>query len=274
MHGFDTSAEVRESLAKEGVKTHEKISSLLSSLEGSPKIVWMMVPAGAVVDSVIAEVLPSLQKGDILIDGGNSRFSDSVRREKELQAKGIFFLDVGTSGGIGGLANGYCLMIGGAKEAYETVKPIFVHLAPEQGELYTGPSGSGHYTKMVHNGIEYGIMQALAEGFDLLHHSPYEMDLEKVAALWNRGSVLRSWLVELLEQAFKEDKSLDKLLAYVDDSGEGRWTVEEAIARAVPTPVIAASLFARFRSRRENSFGDRVLSALRKQFGGHAVKSK
>ncbi len=207
-----------------------------------------------------------------MIDGGNSFYKDSIRRADELSKQGLHYLDAGTSGGIWGLEVGFCLMIGGPREAFERVEPIFEALAPEEGYMHMGPSGAGHYTKMIHNGIEYGMMQAYAEGFELLKAYDEPIDLQKTAVLWNHGSVVRSWLLELAERAFENDPDLEQLRGYVDDSGEGRWTVHEAVDRGVPASVITQSLFTRFASRDENSFGMRVLAALRNEFGGHAVR--
>jgi 6-phosphogluconate dehydrogenase len=214
----------------------------------------------------------ALSSGDVLVDGGNSNFRDSQRRAAELAPAGIRYLDIGTSGGIWGLTEGYCLMAGGDAAAYRQVEPLLKTLAPPQGYAHVGPSGAGHFVKMVHNGIEYGMMQAYAEGFDLLRESGMELDLPRIAGLWQRGSVVRSWLLELLERALKEDPDLSRLKGYVQDSGEGRWTVLEGIERSVPMPATALALFARFRSRRDDSFADKVLAALRNQFGGHEVK--
>lgn len=269
--GFDRSYEVTEVVAKDGITPAHTILELVEKLE-SPKVVWMMVPCGEVVDETMAEIVPFLTAGDILIDGGNSYFRDSKRRASEIKKLGIHFVDVGTSGGIWGLQNGYCMMAGGKKEAIKILEPAFTALAPKDGFLHVGPVGSGHYTKMIHNGIEYGMMQAYAEGFDILKHCEYDIDLQKVSHLWNQGSVVRSWLLELAEKMFTEDPNLDGLKPYVEDSGEGRWTIQESIDLRVPAPVLTLSLQARFRSRTENSFADRVLAALRKQFGGHAVK--
>jgi 6-phosphogluconate dehydrogenase len=239
----------------------------------SPRIVWVMVPAGKPVDETIAALIPGLSKGDVIIDGGNSNFHDTMRRATELQGKGIHFVDSGTSGGIWGLENGYCLMIGASSEAFALCEPIFKSLAQQDGYAHMGPPGSGHYVKMVHNGIEYGMLQAYAEGYEILHASKdFKLDLGKIAAVWNHGSVVRSWVNELVERAFRKDPSLDALKGYVEDSGEGRWTVQEAIDLDVPAPVITLSLLARLRSRQADSFGAKVIAALRNEFGGHAVK--
>jgi 6-phosphogluconate dehydrogenase len=240
----------------------------------SPKVVWSMVPSGAITDKTIDELAGVLTRGDIVIDGGNSYFRDSIRHGEVLSAKGIHFLDIGTSGGVWGLEEGYCLMAGGPREAFDHVEPILATLAPKDGYAYVGPSGAGHFSKMVHNGIEYGMLQAYAEGFELLHAADeFHYDLHQLAKLWNQGSVVRSWLLELAEDAFEKDPGLDELEGYVDDSGEGRWTVLEAVQRGVPATVLAHSLFARFTSRQDNSFGMRVIAALRNEFGGHPVKN-
>lgn len=247
------------------------LAELVQSLE-TPRTVWVMVPSGDPTQATIDELAGLLAPGDILIDGGNSYYKDSVRRSGELAPKGIKFIDSGTSGGIWGLTVGFCLMVGGPKEAFDHVEPIFKTLAPPGGYAYMGPAGAGHYAKMVHNGVEYGLLQAYAEGFHLLKGSDYEYNLESVAALWNHGSVIRSWLLELAEQAFSTDPGLDNLKGYVDDSGEGRWTVLEAVNRGIPAPVITDSLYARFTSRDDNSFAMRVIAALRNEFGGHPIK--
>jgi 6-phosphogluconate dehydrogenase len=239
----------------------------------SPRIVWIMVPAGKPVDETIASILPGMSNGDVIIDGGNSNFHDTMRRAADLQAKGINLVDSGTSGGIWGLANGYCLMIGASPEVFKLCEPIFKTLAPPDGYAHMGPPGAGHYVKMVHNGIEYGMLQAYAEGYEILHASKdFKLDLHKIAAVWNHGSVVRSWLNELAESAFEKDIDLKDLRGYVEDSGEGRWTVQEAIDLDVPAPVITLSLLTRLRSRQADSFSAKVIAALRNEFGGHAVK--
>ena len=249
------------------------LEAMVASLP-APKIVWSMVPSGAITDKTIEQLAGLLSPGDIVIDGGNSYFRDSLRHGEQLSAKGIRFLDIGTSGGVWGLEEGYCLMAGGPREAFDHVEPILATLAPKDGYAYVGPSGAGHFSKMVHNGIEYGMLQAYAEGFELLHAAgEFKYDLHQLAKLWNQGSVVRSWLLELAEDAFEKDPQLDKLEGYVDDSGEGRWTILEAVQRGVPATVLAHSLFARFTSRQDNSFGMRVIAALRNEFGGHPVKN-
>jgi 6-phosphogluconate dehydrogenase len=271
---FDSDAARARQLASDGATPAASLDDLCRALS-PPRICWVMVPAGAPTEGVVEALATRLSKGDIAIDGGNSNYKESQRRAARLREKGIDFLDAGTSGGIWGLKVGYCLMVGGAPEAFRIAEPIFKTLAPAGGYLYTGPSGSGHFTKMVHNGIEYGMLQAYGEGFDLLHASGFNLDLGKVAHLWNQGSVVRSWLLELAEAAFaQEGNGLDKIRGYVEDSGEGRWTVQEAIDRSIPAPVITMSLLARFSSRQSESFGAKLIAALRAQFGGHAVKSE
>jgi len=239
----------------------------------SPKVVWLMVPSGVITQSTMEDVAALLSAGDIVIDGGNSYVKDTVRRGKELATLGISYLDVGTSGGIWGFENGFCLMVGGERSVFDHLEPILKSLAPEDGYAYVGGAGAGHYSKMVHNGIEYGMLQAYAEGFDLLQAAEeYDFDLHQISSLWNHSSVVRSWLLELAERAFEADPKLDDLKAYVDDSGEGRWTVLEAVERGVNVSVLAQALFARFTSREENPFSMRVIAALRNEFGGHAVK--
>jgi len=258
-----------EALGANGAPSLQEVTSNLRS----PRIVWIMVPAGKPVDDTITQLLPGLSTGDVIIDGGNSNFHDTMRRAAELQPKGIHFVDSGTSGGIWGLANGYCLMIGASAEAFALCEPIFRTLAPKGGYAHMGPPGSGHYVKMVHNGIEYGMLQAYAEGYEILHASKeFKLDLKKIATVWNRGSVVRSWLNELAEAAFAKDRDLKDLRGYVEDSGEGRWTVQEAIDLDVPAPVITLSLLTRLRSRQADSFSAKVIAALRNEFGGHAVK--
>jgi 6-phosphogluconate dehydrogenase len=239
-----------------------------------PRSVWLMVPAGEAVSQVIADLSPHLSPGDLIVDGGNSWYKDSARRHAELKARGLHFVDCGTSGGVWGLTVGYCLMVGGEREPVARLEPALRTLAPENGYAHLGGPGAGHLVKMVHNGIEYGMMQAYAEGFDILKASPYGLDLTRIASLWNQGSVVRSWLLELAERAFREDPELEKLKGWVADSGEGRWTIQEAIERDVPAPVITLSLYERFHSRRPESFAAKVLAALRQQFGGHAVRSR
>jgi 6-phosphogluconate dehydrogenase len=254
-------------------RTTDSLVELATVLE-QPRVVWLMIPAGNATEQALQTLLPLLEDGDTIVDGGNSNFRDSQRRAAQAKTKGVFLLDAGVSGGIWGLTEGYCVMVGGEAEAFGIAEPVFKSLAPEGGYAHLGPSGAGHFVKMVHNGIEYGLMQAYAEGFDLMHGIPdFDLDLRRVAALWQRGSVVRGWLLELLERAFEEDPGLESIRGYVEDSGEGRWTVHEAIEAAVPLPAIALSLFARFSSRQDESFAAKVNAALRKQFGGHAVQA-
>jgi 6-phosphogluconate dehydrogenase len=254
-------------------RTADSIVELATKLE-QPRVVWLMIPAGAPTEHAVQNLLPLLEDGDTIVDGGNSNFRDSMRRAATAQEKGVFFLDAGVSGGIWGLAEGYCVMVGGDEEAFRQVEPALQTLAPEGGYAHVGPAGAGHFVKMVHNGIEYGLMQAYAEGFDLLRGvDDFELDLRQIAALWQHGSVVRSWLLELLERAFEQDPGLESIRGYVEDSGEGRWTVHEAIDASVPLPAIALALFARFSSREDESFAAKVNAALRNQFGGHAVQA-
>jgi 6-phosphogluconate dehydrogenase len=269
---FDRSADAVKAHVAFGAKAAKNLGDLCAQLS-APRVVWVMVPAGSAVESTIEELLPGLSKGDIIIDGGNSNFKDSIRRAAGLKEKGIGFIDAGTSGGVWGLTVGYCLMIGASPEAFKACEPIFRTLAPPDGYAHVGPPGAGHYVKMVHNGIEYGMLQAYAEGYEILHASKhFKLDLHQISAVWNRGSVVRSWLNELAERAFADDADLTALKGYVEDSGEGRWTVQEAIDLDVPAPVITLSLLTRFRSRQSDSFGAKVIAALRNEFGGHAVK--
>lgn len=266
------SREPIDELASEGAVAAYALEELVSNLQ-TPRVVWMMVPAGKPVDDQIEALLQLLSPGDIIVDGGNSRYTDTIARAEKLKAHGINYIDAGTSGGVWGLEAGYCLMVGGEDSAFKVLEPAVKTLAPEHGYLHVGPSGAGHYVKMIHNGIEYGMMAAYAEGFEILHESRYDFDLRAIADLWNHGSVVRSWLLELAELAFAEDPNLDKLRGYVGDSGEGRWTVAESIELDVAAPVIYMSLASRFLSRKDDTFGNKVLAALRQQFGGHAVKS-
>ena len=261
---YDRSPEPAQALASEGAVPAASLEDLVAKL-AKPRHVWVMVPSGVPVQQTIETLVPLLDEGDCIIDGGNSNYKDSVARAEMLEAHGIHFLDCGTS------ANGFCLMIGGPEEAFQRMEPVFKTLAPPDGYAHMGPAGSGHYVKMVHNGIEYGLLQAYAEGFELLDASTYDLDLKRIASLWNQGSVVRSWLLELAEAALEKDPDLTKIIGYVEDSGEGRWTIQEAIDRDVPALVLAYSLFARFRSRQAESFGAKLIAALRQEFG-HAVR--
>lgn len=272
---YNRTPEKVDEIAAQGAKGAYSLEDLVKSLK-PPRAVWLMLPAGKPVDEHIGELRSLLSRGDIIVDGGNSFYKDDLRHSQELASSGIHYLDVGVSGGIWGLKIGYCLMIGGEEKIYRYLEPLFKALAPQDGYLYCGDAGAGHFVKMTHNGIEYGMMAAYGEGFELLKASPYgpSLDFAKVAHLWNQGSVVRSWLLELAEEAFKKDPRLSAIQGFVEDSGEGRWTVQQAVDTAVPATVIASSLFQRFRSRQADSFSDRLLAALRNEFGGHAVRTK
>ncbi len=266
-----TPARTKE-MEAEGVQGAYSVDELVAQL-APPRPIWMMVPAGDPVEEMIKQLLLLVEPGDIVMDGGNSNYKDSIRRAERLRQRGIHFLDIGTSGGIWGLDIGYCLMVGGEREAFERVEPALKSLAPEKGYAYVGPSGAGHFTKMVHNGIEYGMMEALAEGFEILRaKEELHLDLRQIAELWQQGSVVRSWLLELTERALARDADLSGIRDWVSDSGEGRWTVLESIDLDVPAPVITLALQARFRSRQGESFAAKLLAALRREFGGHAVR--
>ena len=258
---------------KEGATQASSLEELVHHLT-APRHVWLMVPAGAPVTETIASLIPLLSPGDAIIDGGNSNYRESIARAEQLATNGLRFVDSGTSGGIWGLENGYCLMIGAEEEVFRRLEPVFKTLAPPEGYLHVGPAGAGHFVKMVHNGIEYGMLQAYAEGFELLEAARYDLDLRRIAALWNQGSVVRSWLLELAERALERDPDLKSIKGYVDDSGEGRWTIIEAIEHGVPATALAHALFARFRSRQDDSFAAKLIAALRQEFGGHRVVSE
>jgi 6-phosphogluconate dehydrogenase len=270
---FDRSAEAVQRAEGAGARGVSTLDALVGGLT-PPRAVWIMVPAGEPTESTVTALGEHLGPDDVVIDGGNTNFHDDVDRAQRLSAKHIHYVDAGTSGGIWGLAEGFCLMVGGELSVCQRLEPIFLTLAPENGYLRVGEHGAGHYVKMIHNGIEYGLMQAYAEGFELMHASPYDIDLSAIASLWMHGSVVRSWLLELTARALAQDPGLGDVQAYVEDSGEGRWTLHEGIERAVPLPVLTAALFTRYRSRETNPFSERLLAALRNQFGGHAVKKR
>lgn len=267
----DVNTDFVHKIGQEGIATAETISELTRQLKGR-RVIWIMVPAGEIVDEVIFSLLPFLNKNDIVIDGGNSNFKDSKRRFQMLKENGVCYLDCGTSGGTSGALDGACTMIGGDKDVFDYVAQVFEAISVPNGSLYTGASGSGHYTKMVHNGIEYGMMQSIAEGFEVFEHSEFDIDFEKTAKLFNHGSVVRSWLMELTENAFSKDPKLESIKGVMHSSGEGKWTLEEALDLGVPTPVIALSIMMRYRSQMQDTFSGKVVAALRNEFGGHAVE--
>jgi len=268
---YDRSSDLIKQAEGQGAIGSSSLADLVSKLS-APRAVWVMVPSGAPTEETIQAVAALLQPGDTIVDGGNTRFHDDVRRAAELKKKGIHYVDAGTSGGIWGLKVGYCLMIGGEDAAVKRLEPVFKTLAPENGWAHVGAAGAGHYVKMVHNGIEYSMMQGYAEGFELMSKSEYKLDLARVADLWMHGSVVRSWLLELAAGALKDDQKLEKLKGYVQDSGEGRWMIADAIEKDVPVPTLTTALFTRFRSRQDESFAEKMLAALRNAFGGHSVR--
>ena len=268
---FDRSADLVKQAESHGCVAAASLSDLIGKL-AAPRTVWVMVPSGAPTEETVQTVAALLQPGDTVIDGGNTRFHDDVRQAADLKKKQLHYIDVGTSGGIWGLKVGYCLMIGGEEAAVKRLTPVFTTLAPENGWAHVGGHGAGHYVKMVHNGIEYSMMQGYAEGFELMSKSEYNLDLGRVADLWMHGSVVRSWLLELAVDALKDDPKLDKLKGFVQDSGEGRWMIADAIEKDVPVPTLTTALFTRFRSRQDQSFAEKMLAALRNAFGGHAVR--
>ena len=270
---YDRSPEAIQRSVDKGALGAHSLADFVKQLTPA-RVIWLMVPSGDPVDMTIEQLLPNLSQGEIIIDGGNSYYKDSIRRAEKLKQLGIHFVDVGTSGGIWGLQEGYCLMIGGEKERVDHLEPIFKTLAPENGFAYVGGSGAGHFVKMVHNGVEYGMLQAYGEGFEMLKSSQFDFDLAKISHLWNQGSVVRSWLLELAENAFQKDPQLSSIKGYVEDSGEGRWAVREAVEREIPASVLTLSLFARFASRQDDSFSAKVIAALRNEFGGHAVRKE
>jgi 6-phosphogluconate dehydrogenase len=268
---YDRAPDIVKQAEAKGCVGASSLSDLISKL-AAPRAIWVMVPSGAPTEETVQAIAASLASGDTIIDGGNTRFHDDTRRAVELKKKGIHYVDVGTSGGIWGLTVGYCLMVGGERETVQRLTPIFTTLAPEQGWAHMGTHGAGHYVKMVHNGIEYSMMQGYAEGFELMAKSEYGLDLGKIADVWMHGSVVRSWLLELAVGALQQDPKLEKLKGYVQDSGEGRWMIQDAIDKDVPVPTLTAALFTRFRSRQEESFAEKMLAALRNAFGGHSVR--
>ncbi|PKR86291.1 phosphogluconate dehydrogenase (NAD(+)-dependent, decarboxylating) [Heyndrickxia camelliae] len=270
---YDVNKEAVQNITKEGAQGVTTLSELVDKLE-RPRKIWLMVPAGDITEQVFQEILPLLDEKDIVIDGGNAHYKDSLRRYDESKAKGVYFLDCGTSGGVEGARHGACTMIGGDKEAFDQVESVFKDISVENGYLYTGNAGSGHFLKMVHNGVEYGMMAAIAEGFEILEKSPFDYNYEKVAKVWNNGSVIRSWLMELMENAFSKDAKLDKIKGVMQSSGEGKWTVEAALDFQTAAPVIALSLMMRYRSLEDDTFTGKVVAALRNEFGGHAVVEK
>ena len=269
--GHDNSADALRQAEEAGARAASSLDALVGALT-PPRAIWVMVPSGEPTESTVTALGSLLSPDDIIVDGGNTNFHDDVRRAGDLAPRRIHYIDAGTSGGIWGLTEGYCLMVGGEEGVCKALEPIFLTLAPERGYLRVGDHGAGHYVKMIHNAIEYGLMQAYAEGFHLMHEGAYKVDVAAVASLWMQGSVVRSWLLELTARALAEDPNLAGLKGWVEDSGEGRWTMHEAIDSAVPLPVLTAALFTRFRSREDNPFADRLVAALRHQFGGHAVR--
>lgn len=270
---FDVNKSALEKIAAEGISTAPSIADLTSSLQGR-RIIWIMVPAGNIVDVIIGNLKNYLKADDIIIDGGNSHYKDTLARARDLEKQGIHLLDCGTSGGIDGALNGVCVMIGGKKEVFDICEPIFKSISVPNGFLYCGKSGSGHFTKMIHNGIEYGMMQSIAEGLEVLHKYDSEVNLAAVSKVWNHGSVVRSWLMELTQHALEKDKNLESIKGIMHSSGEGKWTVETALELGVPTPVITMSLLTRYRSQQDDTFAGKVVAALRNEFGGHAVEKK
>ncbi len=269
----DISQEAVEKIKQEGITAFTNLGDAIVSMKGK-KVIWLMVPAGNIVDDMISQLLEFLQAGDIVIDGGNSHYRDSVRRYESLQSKGIEFLDCGSSGGTSGALNGLCAMVGGKKEVFDYCEPLFRAISVEQGYLYCGEAGAGHFTKMVHNGIEYGMMQSIAEGFELMEKSEYQFDYASVARMFNHGSVIRSWLMELTQHAFEKDEKLEGIRGVMHSSGEGKWMLETALDKQLATPVIALSVLMRYRSQQEDTFSGKVVAALRNEFGGHAVEKK
>ncbi|KAB2370273.1 6-phosphogluconate dehydrogenase (decarboxylating) [Bacillus thuringiensis] len=270
---YDVNKELVEKAGKLGITARHTLKEMIAELE-APRTIWVMVPAGEVVESVLKDMYPLLDEGDIVIEGGNSFYKDTLRRAEEAKSFGLHYVDIGTSGGVEGARYGACLMVGGEKEIYDQLEPLFKDLAVENGYSYAGRVGSGHFLKMVHNGIEYGMMQAIAEGFEVLDKSDFDFNYEDVAKVWANGSVIRGWLMDLTEKAFADDPKLDGIKGVMNSSGEGKWTVETALELQAAAPVIAMSLFMRYRSQEDDTFHGKVVSALRNQFGGHEVVKK
>jgi len=269
---YDRSTAAVAACAQGGATGAGSLAELVSGITDRPRVIWIMVPSGAPTDQTIDDLLALLERGDIIVDGGNTNYKDGLAAYERAKARGVSLVDAGTSGGVWGLREGYCLMVGGDDDAVRRCEPIFTSLAPIGGYAHVGPAGAGHFSKMVHNGIEYGMLQAYGEGFEILEKSPFPFDLKQLASIWSHGSVVRSWLLELAVLAFTDDAKLEGIRGYVDDTGEGRWTVQAAIDENVPAPVITLSLLARFASRQDESFSAKVIAALRNQFGGHAVQ--
>lgn len=267
---YDLHADARGSIQKKGIPAVHSLEALAGKMAGR-KIIWLMIPSGNAVDDTIDALMPLLSREDIIIDGGNSFYKDSIRRAKELEGKGIEYLDCGTSGGVEGALHGVCAMVGGKRSAFDHCEPLFRDISVKNGYLYCGPSGSGHFVKMIHNGIEYGMMQSIAEGFEVMEKSEFDLNLRSVAQVWNHGSVVRSWLMELTEKALSRDPRLESIKGTMRSSGEGKWTLETALEKQIATPVIALSLMMRYRSLQEDTFAGKVVAALRNEFGGHAV---
>ncbi|HEY0740818.1 MAG TPA: decarboxylating 6-phosphogluconate dehydrogenase [Chryseosolibacter sp.] len=273
LKAFDLNTSFLQAIGKKGVETVSSLDTLVKSFSGR-RVIWLMIPAGIAVDKTIETLKPLLKAGDILIDGGNSNYKDSIRRASDLAASQIHFLDCGTSGGTEGALHGVCAMVGGDKEAFTVCEPLFRDIALPNGYLYCGASGAGHFVKMIHNGIEYGMMQSIAEGFEVMQKSNFNLNLKEVAGVWNHGSVVRSWLMELTENALSKDPNLDSIKGVMHSSGEGKWTLEHALENQIATPVIALSLLMRYRSLQEDTFSGKIVAALRNEFGGHAVEKK
>ncbi|MFZ6011425.1 MAG: phosphogluconate dehydrogenase (NAD(+)-dependent, decarboxylating) [Bacteroidota bacterium] len=270
---YDLNPATIEAIIHRGIKTVDNFEDMAEEFH-SRKIIWLMIPAGSAIDQTIEALKPHLSEGDVIIDGGNSFYKDSMRRARDLESAGMYFLDCGTSGGTEGALQGVCAMVGGDKSAFQFCEPLFKNISVSEGYLYCGPSGSGHFVKMIHNGIEYGMMQAIAEGFEVLHKSEFNLDLKSIAGVWNHGSVVRSWLMELTENALSKDPKLEEIKGIMHSSGEGKWTLDAALEKQIATPVIALSLLMRYRSLQDDTFAGKIVAALRNEFGGHAVEKK